>query len=278
MHNTASADSGGPDRHVVGGQQCLNVGLLQCAGFRATDMSASGHGMDVLLPAERMTTTEQERRMTMKESLDRLDRRLLPWYFKAPHAPAETLQEPSRDAATESPEATPTDSDDADQTDHVEASGREEEPRRPRRKLGLRLGRRTVQADVVEVPRAYLEELRDEAARLRLEQHRPLNLAQVGRSARALADAASTDEAWHVVAEGEALRASLVGVLRDLQTASSQLQQQLETGTPAAELDRRVALDRRRLHVAVAPPGAVNFSEARLTASDSENNDLVVLP
>ncbi len=225
--------------------------------------------------------------MTIKESLDRLDRRLLPWYYKAANGAAETLQARGRVDATESPETTPTASHDADQTDQTDdadhadstdVSGREEEPRRPRRKLGLRRRRRTVQADVVEVPRAYLEELRDEAARLRLEQHRPLNLAQVGRSARALANAASTDEAWHVVAEGEALRASLVGVLRDLQTASSQLQQQLETGTPAAELDRRVAFDRRRLHVAVAPPGAVNFSEARLTASDSENNDLVVLP
>lgn len=112
----------------------------------------------------------------------------------------------------------------------------------------FRFRRHPAQADVVAVPRADLEQLNEELARLRLERHRTLNLAEVGRTARAVAEAAvDSDEAWHAVTEAQALRASLLGVLRDLQIAAGQLERQLQTATPAAEVDRRVAPDRRRM-------------------------------
>lgn len=129
--------------------------------------------------------------------------------------------------------------------------------------------RRSAQADVVVVPRTDLEQLHEELARLRLERHRTLNLAEVGRSARAFAEAAvDSDEAWHAVTEAQALRASLLGVLRDLQIAAGQLERQLGTATPAAEVDRRVAPERHRPRVAEQRAQPIRLSALEVLARD----------
>jgi hypothetical protein len=143
--------------------------------------------------------------------------------------------------------------------------------------------RRASRADVVTVARADLEELQDELARLHLERHRPINLSEVGRAARDVADAAN-DEAVHVLAEAEALRSSLIGVLRDLQTAGAQLQRQLETDMPSAEIDRRVISsdvvipkqDQQRLSVVPGTPFAIDgdFRVIRTEPDNDDNNDL----
>lgn len=141
--------------------------------------------------------------------------------------------------------------------------------------------RRSAHADDVLVPRTDLEQLNEELARLRLERHRTLNLAEVGRSARAIAEATvDSDEAWHAVTEAQALRASLLGVLRDLQTAAGQLERQLGTVTPAAEVDCRVAPDRRRLHVATQrhPDHSQRLMHSVPDPDLESDNNMVVLP
>lgn len=126
------------------------------------------------------------------------------------------------------------------------------------------------------VPQAELEELQEELIRLRLEQHRPLNLAQVGRDARASSDAATSDETWHAVAEAQALRASLLAVLQNLNVACAQLGRQLDTDTPATEIDRRVGSERRLLHAATPRSPRSERERLVLALPDLENEQMAV--
>ncbi|GAA4991525.1 hypothetical protein [Kineococcus glutinatus] len=99
--------------------------------------------------------------------------------------------------------------------------------------------------------RQEVERLTQENMRLRLEQQRPRNLSAVAEQLRAVVarsgeDTAEVgflearDEAYHVMAQTEATRRAILGVLDDLVVSAGQLQRQLTSGLPLAEVDRRV--------------------------------------
>ena len=90
-----------------------------------------------------------------------------------------------------------------------------------------------------------LQRLTDENARLRLEAQRPLHLLTVAETVRTAAQsvedvAEQADESRQLLVEVLTLRTALLAVLRDLHTASGQMERRLELGVPATEIDRRV--------------------------------------
>ncbi|WP_432564489.1 hypothetical protein [Kineococcus sp. SYSU DK003] len=116
--------------------------------------------------------------------------------------------------------------------------------------------------------RREVERLTQENMRLRLEQQRPQSLSEVTAKLRETLPQMpagqetleSQDEAYHVLAEIETMRRSLIDVLDALAVATAQMRRQLSEGVPLAEIDRRVT-DRRRprgAHVAEADPLVVS--------------------
>ena len=129
----------------------------------------------------------------------------------------------------------------------------------------LKPGRRERRIELLE---QELEELREENARLRVEQQRPLDpfavAAQLDDAGRALAirDATAADgsggDAQQMLDLG-VVREGLIEVCSRLQTLSGQLHRQLSDGTAAPEIDRRVRdapilVERRRKGARSGPP------------------------
>lgn len=109
----------------------------------------------------------------------------------------------------------------------------------------------------VEDLRAELERLHDENMRLRLERQRMLGPAASAEKARDLADAMrakadEADDAWQAVAESHAMKDMLLRVVSEMQRAMGAAEEQLLSGTPPTELERR-SRPRRRTDV----PGEV---------------------
>jgi hypothetical protein len=90
-----------------------------------------------------------------------------------------------------------------------------------------------------------VELLRYENAVLRFEQQRVLSLGKVGERIRDQLGSVVTsgsdegDDAWGALMEANVLRDTLLSVCQDLQTAIRHVQQQLSSGIPIPELDRR---------------------------------------
>jgi hypothetical protein len=113
-----------------------------------------------------------------------------------------------------------------------------------------------------------LEELREENARLRVQQQRPLDpfavAAELDDAARALAvrEASATDGPSNdaqLMLDMGVVREGLIEVCSRLQTLAGQLHRQLSDGTAAPEIDRRVRnapilVERRRNGGRAGPP------------------------
>lgn len=115
--------------------------------------------------------------------------------------------------------------------------------------MPLRLRRHRRANDEVAVLRRELDKYQQENMRLRLERQRPLSLGKVASEMRKLhaetADLEShsssdtVDEAYHVLAQAETLRRSVIDAVDGLSVAATQLRRQLTAGVPLSEIDRR---------------------------------------
>lgn len=98
--------------------------------------------------------------------------------------------------------------------------------------------------------RQELDVLRAENARLRLERETPASIGAASERAHALLAAPrpdperDADSAATMLAEAVLVRSSVITVVEELQITFARLLQQLRSGAPAVELDRRVR-DRR---------------------------------
>jgi hypothetical protein len=117
--------------------------------------------------------------------------------------------------------------------------------------------------DEVAVLRRELDTYQQENMRLRLERQRPLSLGKVAAEMRELNSAAADletltssdalDEAYHVLAQAETVRRSVLDAADGLSVAAIQLRRQLTADVPLSEIDRRIT-ERRGVERVESPP------------------------
>lgn len=121
-----------------------------------------------------------------------------------------------------------------------------------------------------EVLHVELTALREENAKLRLQDQRALSVGRAAQRIRETAAAAiaedddGSDDAWNALAQATVMRTALSAICQDLQTAVGQMQRRLGTMIPAPELDRRVA---------EVPDFARDASRDRRAARNGHNGD-----
>ncbi len=129
--------------------------------------------------------------------------------------------------------------------------------RQGHKRSGLRKGRNGAGKDaVVAAMQSELALLRDENAQLRLERQQNVtpasSAARLGTFVDAISRGAEPSEIeWATLSEALMLRESLASVCDELERAVGAVRRQLNTGTPAPELDRRQT--DRRIVTSVAP-------------------------
>jgi hypothetical protein len=113
---------------------------------------------------------------------------------------------------------------------------------------------RSRQATYLEDLLREVEELRGENARLRMDATRPASmqdararLAEIAGRYKTVGEGAihgtkqdRLDEAWHLMAEAQRVRSSLMSVLSDLAAACGQLSRQMAIDGGSMEIDRRI--------------------------------------
>jgi len=110
--------------------------------------------------------------------------------------------------------------------------------------------RRSVADPPVQALRIELSALREENARLRLQDQRVLSVGRAAERIRQTATAATaggdeeSDQAWDTLTQAMVMRTALSAMCQDLQSAVGHMQRRLTTMIPGPELDRR--LDDRR--------------------------------
>ncbi len=110
--------------------------------------------------------------------------------------------------------------------------------------------RRSVVAPPVQALRIELSAVREENARLRLQDQRVLSVGRAAERIRQTAAAATadgdeeSDQAWDTLTQAMVMRTALSAMCQDLQSAVGHMQRRLTTMIPGPELDRR--LDDRR--------------------------------
>jgi hypothetical protein len=126
--------------------------------------------------------------------------------------------------------------------------------------------RHSRQSEYLEDLLRQVEELRGENARLRMDATRPASLqdartrlAEIAGRYKTVANGAihgtqqdRLDEAWHLIAEAQQVRSSLLSVLADLALACGQLSRKIEIDGGPMEIDRRIT-ERRQPAAELAP-------------------------
>lgn len=121
--------------------------------------------------------------------------------------------------------------------------------------MKLPFRRRSRQAEYFGALLQQVEELRDENARLRMDATRPASLQDARTRFAEIAGRYKTvelgaihgsqqdrlDKAWHLMAEAQQVRSSLMSVLADLALACGQLSRQMAIDGGPMEIDRRVS-------------------------------------
>jgi len=97
----------------------------------------------------------------------------------------------------------------------------------------------------LEVVRVELVALREENAKLRLDQQRALSLGRATERIRDAVDAVAVGDeaeakAWHALTEATVMRTALLAACQDLQTAVGHMERRLSTQIAGPEIDRRL--------------------------------------
>jgi hypothetical protein len=120
---------------------------------------------------------------------------------------------------------------------------------------------RSRERDRVDLLTEEMQHLREENTRLRLAAHQPQRLDEVTRRLRAAVpppvdpSADEGDAHWQVLADGIAVRETVISALHEMQVAAAHLERRLRSGLAAPAIDRRAGGCRRAGTSSSASPG-----------------------